>query len=100
MTKTITKVALGLLVISMLSMNLFAADSAADLFKTKCAMCHGDAGAGKGSTPALSAAAGKPAAELKATIDKGKPPKMPAYNGKLTDAQIDDLVKYIQSLKK
>ena len=100
MKNIMTKLALVLLVIGMFSMTVFAADAGADLFKSKCAMCHGDAGAGKGSTPPLSAAAGKPDADLKATIDKGKAPKMPAYNGKLTDAQIDDLVKYIKSLKK
>ena len=38
--------------------------------------------------------------ELKDIVTKGKPPKMPAYTGKLTDAQIDDLVKFIRTLKK
>ena len=38
-------------------------------------------------------------ADLTSTITNGKD-KMPAYKGKLTDAQISDLVKYVRTLKK
>jgi len=38
-------------------------------------------------------------ADLTAAITNGKG-KMPAYKGKLTDAQISDLVSYIRTLKK
>jgi mono/diheme cytochrome c family protein len=38
-------------------------------------------------------------ADLTAAITDGKG-KMPAYKGKLTDAQIKDLVGYIRTLKK
>ncbi len=38
-------------------------------------------------------------ADLNAAITNGKG-KMPAYKGKLTDAQISGLVKYIRTLKK
>jgi mono/diheme cytochrome c family protein len=38
-------------------------------------------------------------ADLKAVVEKGKG-KMPAFAGKLTPAQIDDVVKYVRSLKK
>ena len=38
-------------------------------------------------------------ADLTAAITNGKG-KMPAYKGKLTDAQIKDLVSYIRTLKK
>jgi mono/diheme cytochrome c family protein len=38
-------------------------------------------------------------ADLNAAITKGKG-KMPGYEGKLTADQIQDLVKYIRSLKK
>ena len=81
----------------------FAADSAADLYKAKCAGCHGADGTSKmPNVPPLSGAdtQGKSDADLKAVIEKGKPPKMPAYAGKLTDAQIDDVVKFIRTLKK
>ncbi len=86
----------------------FAADSGGDLFATKCGSCHGKTGAA--DTPMaknmklrdLGSADVQKASDqdLKNTISNGKPPKMPAYQGKLTDAQIDDLVKYIRSLKK
>jgi mono/diheme cytochrome c family protein len=85
-----------------------AADTGPDLFKTKCLSCHGPDGAG--STPMgknlklkdLGSADVQKASdkELKDTISKGKPPKMPAYGGKLSDTQIDDLVKFVRSLKK
>ncbi|HLH06826.1 MAG TPA: c-type cytochrome [Terriglobales bacterium] len=80
-----------------------AADTGADLYKSKCAMCHGPEGTSKmPNVPALSAAEaqGKSDADLKTIIEKGKAPKMPAYAGKLTDAQINDLVKFIRTLKK
>jgi cytochrome c6 len=38
-------------------------------------------------------------ADLAAAISNGKPPKMPAFKGKLTDDQIKDLAKYIRTLK-
>ena len=38
-------------------------------------------------------------ADLTGAITNGKG-KMPAYKGKLTDAQISDLVSYIRTLKK
>jgi len=39
-------------------------------------------------------------AQLADTISKGKPPKMPAYEGKLTDAEIKSLVSYVRGLGK
>ncbi len=78
-----------------------------DTFKAKCAMCHG--ADGSGATPMGKSMGlkdlGSPAiqgmsdADLTATITNGKG-KMPAYKGKLTDAQISDLVSYIRTLKK
>ena len=78
-----------------------------DTFKAKCAMCHG--ADGSGSTPMGKSMGlkdmGSPAiqsmsdADLTAAITNGKG-KMPAYKGKLTDAQISDLVSYIRTLKK
>ena len=85
-----------------------APDTGPDLFATKCASCH--AKDGSGSTPMGknlklrdlgSADVQKMSdSELKNIIDKGKAPKMPAYGGKLSSTQIDDLVKFIRSLKK
>ena len=85
-----------------------AADSGSDLFATKCAACHGKDGAANtamGKNLKIrdlgSADVQKQSdKELKDIVSKGKPPKMPAYSGKLSDAQITDLVKFIRSLKK
>jgi len=96
----IVAVALAMLALPLAS---FAADTAADVYKSKCAMCHGPDGKGKmAGTKDLSSAEvqGASDADLTATITNGKPPKMPSYKGKLTDDQIKDLVKYIRSLKK
>lgn len=85
----------------------FAADTGADLFKAKCAMCHGANGAGDtamGKNMKLrdlgSADVQKQTdAELNTIITKGKKP-MAAYEGKLTGDQINELVKFIRTLKK
>jgi cytochrome c6 len=96
----IVAVAMAMLALPLAS---FAADAAADLYKSKCAMCHGPDGKGKlpGTKDFSSAEVQKISdADLTATITNGKPPKMPAYKGKLTDAQIKDLVKHIRTFKK
>lgn len=108
MKKVLIQVSLVLLVLALAAPTLtYAADTGPDLYKSKCAMCHGPDGAGQtamGKTLKLrdlgSADVQKQSdAELKTIIDKGKA-KMPAFGGKLSSAQIDDLVKYIRSLKK
>jgi cytochrome c6 len=83
-----------------------AAGQTADLYKTKCQVCHG--ADGKGDTPAGQKVGTKDFhspevakmsdAELMDLIKKGKG-KMQGYSGKLTDDQIKDLVKYIRALK-
>lgn len=90
-----------------LSSYAFAQDSAADLYKAKCAACHGPDGKGdtavgkKLGVKAFSdpeVAKNSDQAWFEAT-KKGKG-KMPAYDGKLTDPQINDLVKFMRSLAK
>ena len=84
-----------------------AADSGADLFKAKCVACHGASGAGDtamGKNLKLrdlsSADVQKQSdVELANIITNGKN-KMPKYEGKLTKEQINDLVKYVRTLKK
>jgi mono/diheme cytochrome c family protein len=104
MTKLVKTLAAGTLALGLAVPTMtFAADTAADTFKAKCAMCHGENGAGKGKVPALSAAAGKSDADLKGAIEKGTKTAngmMPPYKGKLPDDQIDALVKYVKGLKK
>ena len=79
----------------------------ADTYKSKCMMCH--AADGSGSSPAGKAMGAIPFsspalikasdAELIAATTNGKG-KMPAYSGKLTAAQIKDVVAYIRTLQK
>jgi cytochrome c6 len=86
---------------------VFAQSAGADTYKAKCLMCHG--ADGTGNTPAgknLKAASFKDPAIVKvsdadmiAVVHKGKN-KMPAYAGKLTDAQITAAVAYIRTLQK
>ena len=85
----------------------YAQSGGADTYKAKCLMCHGADGSGQ--TPAgknLKAASFKDPAIVKlsdadmiAAVSKGKN-KMPAYAGKLTDAQIKAAVAYIRTLQK
>jgi cytochrome c6 len=90
-----------------MSITAFAADATADIYKAKCASCHG--ADGKGDTPAGKGMKIKDLAsedvqkmsdaDLAGIIEKGKKP-MPGYEGKLTKEQIDSLVKWMRALKK
>lgn len=83
------------------------AQSGAALFKAKCAPCHGPDGKGATSMGKVlkvrdlsSAEVQKQSdAELTEMIENGKG-KMPAYKGKLSTADIKELVSYIRTLKK
>ncbi|MGB7547854.1 MAG: cytochrome c [Terracidiphilus sp.] len=105
------KLILNLITIVCISVSIaapaFAQDKGADIYKSKCVICHG--ADGMGTTPAgkaLKAAAFKdsaivkaPDSELIAAVKKGKN-KMPPFAGKLTDAQIKTVVAYIRTLEK
>ena len=83
------------------------ADDAAALYKSKCAMCHG--ATGTGDTPMGKKLAIKSLGsadvqkhtdgQLAQTITKGSG-KMPAFAGKLTDAQIKQLVAVVRGFGK
>ena len=83
------------------------AQSGADTYKSKCAMCHGPDGLASGPAgkamkvpPVTSPEFAKASeADMIAATKNGKG-KMPAYAGKLTDAQIKDAVAYIRTLQK
>lgn len=85
----------------------FAQNSGADIYKAKCLMCHGPDGLADNPVgKALKAVSFKdPAvikasdAELFAAVKNGKG-KMPAENGKLTDAEIRAVIQYVRSLEK
>jgi mono/diheme cytochrome c family protein len=83
------------------------AQSGADTFNSKCAMCHGANGLGATPmaktlpipsfrSPALMKASN---ATLMESITKGRG-KMPAYGGFLNDAQIRAVVAHIRTLQK
>jgi mono/diheme cytochrome c family protein len=76
-------------------------------YKAKCAMCHG--ADGTGNTPMgknMKLRSFKSAEDMKATDaelfkqTKDGVGKMQGYAGKLTDAQINDVVTYIRTLQK
>jgi mono/diheme cytochrome c family protein len=83
------------------------ADSGPDIYKAKCSACHGSNGAGEtmlGKNLKLRSLA---SAEVQKQSDddlaritaKGRN-KMPSYDRKLSKDQIQEVVKYIRSLKK
>ena len=84
-----------------------SAQSGADTYKAKCQMCHG--ATGLGDTPAGKSMKAVPFkspdlikasdTDLIAATTNGKG-KMPAYTGKLTPAQIKDVIDYIRTLQK
>ena len=79
------------------------AQDAAATYKAKCAMCHGPDGKGgkMGTKDFASPEIQKETdAQLTEIISKGKAPKMPAYDGKLKEAEIKDLVTYIRAFAK
>jgi len=79
-----------------------AAQDAAGTYKAKCAMCHGaDGKGGKMGTRDFASPEVKAETDAQLTdiITKGKG-KMPAYEGKLKDTEIKDLVAYVRSLAK
>jgi mono/diheme cytochrome c family protein len=101
-TSWLQRIALFSFILALALPPLAAAQSAADNYKAKCAMCHGADGSKSmmGAKPLSGAEVQAMSdADLNAAITNGKG-KMPAYKGKLTDAQISDLVKYIRTLKK
>jgi mono/diheme cytochrome c family protein len=86
---------------------VLAQDSGADTYTAKCKSCHG--ATGMGDTGAGKAMKVKPASDpdvksmtedqMIAVVTDGKG-KMPAYKGKLTDAQIKDSVAYYRTFVK
>ncbi len=101
------RVALFALVMALAVPNIaFAQGSGADIFKSKCAMCHGadgSASTGMGKSMGLKPLAapevqGMSEADLTALITNGKG-KMPAYKGKLSEADIAAVAKYVKTIK-
>jgi len=100
--KTIITASLAVAALALMTSTYTFADAAAD-YKAKCAMCHGANGEGKAAMKTKDF--GSPDvqkmsdADLADVIAKGKAP-MKAYEGTLSKDQINDLVKWIRTLKK
>lgn len=98
----------ALIVVSLLALSgaAVAADSGADLYKTKCQSCHGADGtpsamaAKMGAKPLKDPEVAKKSAQdfIDATTNGVR--KMPAYKGKLTDDQIKAVATYMKGLAK
>jgi mono/diheme cytochrome c family protein len=76
----------------------------ADTYKAKCQMCHAADGtasgpAGKSLNVPSFKTSKQTEAQMVAETKAGKG-KMPAFAGKLTDAQITDVVAYVKTLQK
>lgn len=86
---------------------VLAADDAASLFKSKCALCHAEDGSGNSPTGRAMKAKDlrseetqkKSDAELTQVITQGRN-KMPPFGQKLKPEQIQQLVAYIHQLGK
>jgi mono/diheme cytochrome c family protein len=68
------------------------------LFKTTCGFCHSDGGRAAGKGPQLM---NSPRDDdfLRNRIKIGKEGAMPAFGAAFTDAQIDQMIKFIRALK-
>jgi cytochrome c6 len=105
--RTVLRGTLPVLAIFLLLSTWSLAETAAETYKTTCAMCHG--ADGKGDTAlgknlhakdlTSDEVQKKSDDELEATIMKGKE-NMPGFEGRLTPAQIKGLVKFIRTIKK
>jgi mono/diheme cytochrome c family protein len=86
--------------------SLSLAEAGADTYKAKCAACHGARGTGDtviGKNLKLRSLGSEEVQkqsddDLFTIINKGKH-GMPAFEGKLSKDQIQDLVKFVRSLK-
>ncbi len=87
---------------------VFAQSGGEATFKAKCAMCHGADGLATGpmgkvdentlrQVPGFQKVDANPRWSTDTTNGKAK---MPAYKGKLTDAQIKEVVVYMRTLEK
>lgn len=99
--------AVGIVVIFLLAPRANSQGAGEKVYKAKCATCH--AADGTGATPAGKATKARDFCsdevkketdeEWTAIIVKGKN-KMPAYDKKLTDAEVKDVVAFIRGLCK
>lgn len=83
-----------------LSLNGLALGAGVDIYNAKCKMCHKETGDGKDfKFTDKEAMSKKTDAQLFDGIKKGKD-KMPAFEGKLKDEEIKEIVTYIRQFAK
>jgi mono/diheme cytochrome c family protein len=68
------------------------------LFATTCGWCHSDGGREAGKGPQLMNTA-RDDDYIRTRIKNGKEGAMPAFGTTFSDAQIDEIIKYIRALK-
>jgi mono/diheme cytochrome c family protein len=68
------------------------------LFATTCGWCHSDGGRAAGKGPQLMGTK-RDDDFIRDRIKTGKPGAMPAFGTMFSDAQIDQIIKYIRELK-
>jgi mono/diheme cytochrome c family protein len=68
------------------------------LFATTCGWCHSDGGRAAGKGPQLMNSE-RDDDFIRNRIKNGKQGAMPAFGAMFSDAQIDDIIKYIRALK-
>ena len=101
------RIAIVLLLVFSLAGIASAENPGKAIFTTKCALCHGADGTGKTSigktlnipdfhSPDIKKLSD---ADLITVVTNGKN-KMPPFKGKLTDAQIDQVISYVRELGK
>ncbi len=95
------------LLVSSIGTSSVAQTSGETIYKDKCQMCHGadgEAQTGMGKlwkiSPLKSPALLKASDSSLIAATKNGAGKMPAYSGKLTDAQIQDVIAYVRTLQK
>jgi cytochrome c6 len=101
------RIAATILLAASIAAPAFAQSAGAATYKAKCAMCHGPDGTA--ATPMgkmmkipsfKSPEAAKASEASYIAVTKDGKGKMPGYNGKLTDAQIKEVVSFIRTLQK
>jgi len=101
-TKWSTRIVLFSLLLALALPSIAAAETAEGIYKSKCAGCHGADGSKSimGAKPLNGAEVQAMSnAQIEDAITNGKG-KMPAYKGKIDEAQTKELVSYIRTLKK
>ena len=111
MRRSSTAAACAALTLALCGRRTPAADDGKAVYEIRCAPCHGSGGTGDG--PAAAALVPKPRnfrdpvfwrgrsrASLKLTVEQGRPGTMMSpFKGVLSDAEIDDVVRYVESFR-